>query len=104
MTYSTMVTVYICVQYTVKGKVFYGQKSPRGESTTTHCEVNYQLLAVMLLKYHNGEILVAVNRNQVWTMASETIDPIDWLLQSPSWEVPLSASHTVAIGTASARN
>ena len=31
------------------GKVFYGQESPRGESTTTVCGVNYQLLAVMLL-------------------------------------------------------
>ena len=30
-----------------KGKVFYGQKSPSGESTTTECGVNYQLLAVI---------------------------------------------------------
>ena len=33
-----------------KGKVFYGQEPPSGESTTTECGVNYQLLAVMLLK------------------------------------------------------
>ena len=33
-----------------KDKVFYGQESPRGESTTTDCGVNYQLLAVMQLK------------------------------------------------------
>ena len=31
----------------VKGKVFYGQEHPSGESTTTECGVNYQLLAVM---------------------------------------------------------
>ena len=30
----------------VKGKVFYGQEPPCGESTTTECGVNYQLLAV----------------------------------------------------------
>ena len=37
---------------TVKGKgnVFYGQEPPHGESTTTECGVNYQLLALMLLK------------------------------------------------------
>ena len=33
-----------------KGKVFYGQEPPSGESTTTECGVKYQLLAVMLLK------------------------------------------------------
>ena len=31
----------------VKGKVFYGQELPSGESTTTERGVNYQLLAVM---------------------------------------------------------
>ena len=30
-----------------KGKVFYGQESPSGESTTTECGVNTQLLAVI---------------------------------------------------------
>ena len=30
-----------------KGKIFYGQEPPSGESTTTECGVNYQLLAVM---------------------------------------------------------
>ena len=30
-----------------KGEVFYGQEPPSGESTTTECEVNYQLLAVI---------------------------------------------------------
>ena len=31
----------------VKGKVGYGQEPPSGESTTTECGVNYQLLAVI---------------------------------------------------------
>ena len=30
-----------------KDKVFYGREPPSGESTTTECVVNYQLLAVM---------------------------------------------------------
>ena len=30
-----------------KGKVIYGQEPPSGESTTTECVVNYQLLAVI---------------------------------------------------------
>ena len=30
-----------------KWKVFYGQEPPSGESTTTECGVNYQLLAVI---------------------------------------------------------
>ena len=31
----------------VKVKVFYGQEPPSGESTTTECGFNYQLLAVI---------------------------------------------------------
>ena len=31
----------------VKSKVFYGQEPPSGESTTTECGFNYQLLAVI---------------------------------------------------------
>ena len=30
-----------------KGKVFYGQEPPSGESTTTECGFNYQLFAVI---------------------------------------------------------
>ena len=35
--------------YTIKGKgkVVYGQEPPSGESTTTECLFNYQLLAVI---------------------------------------------------------
>ena len=66
-----------------KGKVFYDQEPPTGESTTTECGFNYQLLAVILLKWHNGELLVAVNHNQLQAMASETVDPIDWSYPHP---------------------
>ena len=34
------------------------------------------------------ELLVAVNHNQLWTMASETVDPIDWSHPAPTWAVP----------------
>ena len=30
-----------------KGKVFYGQEPPSGESTATECGFNYQLLAII---------------------------------------------------------
>ena len=30
-----------------EGKVFYGQEPPSGESTTTECGFNYELLAVI---------------------------------------------------------
>ena len=36
----------------------------------------------------NGELLVAVDRNQVRTMASEMLDPIDWSHPSPTRAVP----------------
>ena len=37
----------IITSLTCKGKVVYGQEPPRGESTTTECGFNYQLLAVI---------------------------------------------------------
>ena len=40
------------------------------------------------LKQPNGELLVTVNHNQLRTMASETVDPIDWSHPPPSWAVP----------------
>ena len=40
------------------------------------------------LKQPTGELLVAVNHNQLRTMASETVDPIDWSHPPPSWAVP----------------
>ena len=41
-----------------------------------------------VLKQPNGQLLVAVNHNQLRTMASETVDPIDWSHPPPSWAVP----------------
>ena len=47
-------------------------KPPGGEYTTVEYGVNFQLLAVMLLKLPNGALSVAVDHRQLWTMASET--------------------------------
>ena len=41
-----------------------------------------------VLKQPNGELLVAVNHIQLQTMASESIDSIDWSHPLPSWAVP----------------
>ena len=41
------------------------------------CGVNYQLLAVMLLKQLNDRLPVAFDHSQLRTMASETVDPIE---------------------------
>ena len=38
----------ILIKVKVKGKVVYGQEPPSGESTTTECGFNYQLLAVII--------------------------------------------------------
>ena len=38
-----------------------------------------------VLKQPNGELLVAVDHNQLRTMVSETVDPIDWSHPPPSW-------------------
>ena len=70
-----------------KGKVFYGQEPPSGESTTTECGVNYQLLAV-ITEVAQWVLLVAVDHHQLRTIASETVDPIDWSHPPPSWVVP----------------
>ena len=45
--------------------------------------VNYQLLAVILLKQPNGQLPVAVDHSQLQTMTSETRDPIFWPLPQP---------------------
>ena len=41
-----------------------------------------------LLKWPNGE-LVAVDYNQLRTLATETVGPTDWSHPPPSWAVPL---------------
>ena len=43
---------------------------------------------INVLKQPNGELLVAVNHNRLRTMASQTVDPIDWSHHPPSWAVP----------------
>ena len=48
--------------------------------------INY--LQYNVLKHPNGELLVAVNHNQLRTMASETVDPIEWSHPPPTWAVP----------------
>ena len=40
-------TPQLILQGYYKSKFFYGQEPPSGESITTECGVNYQLLAVM---------------------------------------------------------
>ena len=40
-----------------------------------------------VLKQPNWEFLVAVNHNQLRTMASETVYTIDWSHPPPSWAV-----------------
>ena len=61
----------------------------------SHWRICYHRMWVQLsttrsnvLKQPNGELQVAVNHNQLRTMASETVDPIDWSHPPPSWEVP----------------
>ena len=57
--------------------------APIVESTTTVRVVNYinyQLLAVMLLKLPNEQLSVAVDHNQQRTLVKETLEPIDWPL------------------------
>ena len=66
-----------------KGKVFYGQENLLPQNAVSI--INY---LQELLKQPNGELLVAVNHNQLRTMASETVDPIDWSHPPPSWAVP----------------
>ena len=41
------IDLYVGIVNKGKGKVFYGQEPPSGESTTTECVFNYQLFAVI---------------------------------------------------------
>ena len=61
---------------------------PNGESITTVYGINYELIAVMLLKLPNGHLLVAVNHSQQQTIVSALVDPINWPLpptQGSTW-------------------
>ena len=89
-----------------KGKVFYDQEPPSGESATEcgfYCHriwVQLSTTCSNLLKQPNGELLVAVDHNQLRTMASETVDPIDWQHPQPyTGQYPLSSTYcTVQCG------
>ena len=82
----------MCV-FSKKGKVVYGQEPPSGESTTTECGFNYQLLAV-ITEVAQWRVLVAVNHNQLRTISSETVDPIDWSHPPPNTgQYPLSSTY-----------
>ena len=86
------VKVYSFLWHNQKVKVFYDQEPPSGESTTPECEVNYQLLAVIY-----WELLVAVNHNQLRTMASETADPIGWSHPHPQGQYPLNSTYCMLL-------
>ena len=76
-----------------KGKVVYGQEPPSGESTTTECGFNYQLLAVITAVAQWGA--PSCSQPQPATeMASETVDPIDWSYPPPyTGQYPLSSTY-----------
>ena len=76
--------------------VFCDQEPPSGDCTTTVFVVNYQLVAVILLKLPKGELQLEVDHNQLRTIASETVDLIDWLLPPPYiGHYPLRSTLTV---------
>ena len=60
--------------------------------------VNYQLLAIMLLKQPNGKLGVAVYHSQLWTITSETVDPIDWPLPPTRHRAVLTELHVLHCG------
>ena len=64
--------------------LLYGQEHASGESIKTVSRFNHQLLAVMLRKYPNGQLPVAINNSQLRTRASETVDPNEWQPPRPS--------------------
>ena len=78
-----------------KGKVFYGKEPSK------HFELTFRIYyhrvwgqlsttCSNVLKQPTGKLLVVVNHNQLRTLASETVDPIDWSHPPPSWAVPPS--------------
>ena len=68
----------------VKGKIFYGQKLPNGEWRATTVggvyQIIYQLLASNTIQVAQVLLLVSLNHSQLWTMSSEMVDRINWLL------------------------
>ena len=64
----------------VKYKNFFGPESPFKNLLPLFVG---SLVAVMLLKYRKGLLLVAIDLSQLHTMASETVDEVDWPYPSP---------------------
>ena len=56
-----------------------GQGHHKGPSLTRDASPHstYKLLAIMLLTQPNGQLLVPIDHNQLRTMASETVDPME---------------------------
>ena len=82
--------------------MFYGQKCPSEKTTSSECGVG-QLSTTCsnVTEVVHGELPVAVDLNQIRTMASKTGDPIDWvLLPSLHRAVPseLHVLHSVNAG------
>ena len=62
----------------VKKVVFYGQEPPSGESTTTECGFNYQLLAVIYWSSPMGSSWLQSTTTSYGQWRQKTVDPIDW--------------------------
>ena len=88
-----------------KGKVFYDQGFPWGESTTTACGVNYQLLTVKLLKCPTGNYWLQSTRTS-YRQWRQLVDPIQFTTIKPplTGQYSLSATCKVQIGVASVGN
>ena len=71
-----------------KGKVFFWPGASQWRIYYHRMWVQLLTTCSNVLKQPNGELLVAINHNQLRTMASETVDPIDWSQSPPSWAVP----------------
>ena len=70
-----------------KVKVFYGQEPPSGESTTTECGVNYQLLAVITEAALWGTPSCSHPQPATDNCVRDW-SQIDWSHPPPSWPVP----------------
>ena len=81
-----------CIDHQSKGKVVYGQEPPSGESTTTECGFNYQLL-VVITEVAQWELLVAVNQ-QPATDNGVRDDRSNWQVTPPPYtgQYPLSST------------
>ena len=76
-----------------KGKVFYGHGASQWRIYYHRMWVQLSTTCSNLQKQPNGDLLVAVNHNQLPTMASETVDPIDWSHPPPyTGQYPLSST------------